>query len=65
MTLAVSRKTTITITVPEVVILVQERRRSNAAGLHYGRPRGNRKAVARAAIDESMLSFGDEGDDDE
>lgn len=57
MTLAVARPTDFN------VIRVQERRRSNAAGLH-GRVRGNRRNVELVAIEESLTSWiGDEDDE--
>lgn len=60
MTLAIERRTMKA--TDETVQLIQDRRRSNAAGLHFTKPRGGRKAVDRLAIRESFMSFGDSDD---
>jgi hypothetical protein len=63
MTLAVQR-TTGAMT-DEHVIQIQQRRRSNAAGLHGIRIRGGRRAIDALAISESLASWYTPGEDDE
>lgn len=60
MTLAIERRAAKA--TDETVQLIQDRRRSNAAGLHYTKPRGGRRDVNRQAIRESYASFDDDGD---
>jgi hypothetical protein len=62
MTLAITRRTNqaVTAATAETVELIQNRRRSNAAGLHFTKPRGGRQAVDRLAIRESFMSFGED-----